>query len=108
MNSNSNETAEGASLSNALLYRYKFPEDRFNFWRWVEARGPGNKRPYWYFNGEKNTLILELRKGEKRMAYDLTKQAMDLSVQGWRQVVAQALLQVRRALRDNVELTGWS
>ena len=88
------------SRSNAGLCRYEYPEDRFVFWRWNNALSKNRK--YWRFCLQRGILILELRKGDKRMCYVLTQTEMDCARFGWRWTVAQALRMIRKALRHNV------
>lgn len=85
-----------------MSQRYEFPEDRFDFTRWGVTKGPC-KKPYWWFNGELDLLIIELCKGQHCYRYGLTKRDMDLSRLGWRRLVARALREVRYALRKETK-----
>lgn len=82
--------------------RYEFPEDRFNFRRWVVSKGPC-KKTYWWFDYQQQMLYLDLEKGERRKVYLISKAELDSFRGGWRTLVAQALLILRHALREETE-----
>ena len=88
-------------MLNDSLWRYEYPEDRFVFWRWVDARWHGNRKPYWWFDKQRERLIIELQDGDRTVECMLSKVELDLSLPGWRWMVAQAVRHTRHALWHN-------
>lgn len=79
--------------------RYEYPGDRLVFSRWLTGPWHGNKKPYWQHNEFCHTLKMELRYGDKCMAYELNELYLLHVRHGWRRALAQTIRCMRHALR---------
>lgn len=91
------ERAERALRKEAMRNRhYEFPEDRFEFRRWVKSQGYGR------LDEIRGVLTLELNKAGKRLRYELPLKFLESSRHDWRFEVAYTLRQIRKAFNTGV------
>lgn len=80
--------------------RYEYPEDRKEFWRWVEAPGPC-RRPYFRYDHNDRDLIIEIGMRDAVVRYRIAHIHLANAMAGWRILVADSVRYARRELANH-------
>jgi len=76
--------------------RWQNPEDRDDFWRWLQARAPSQSIEYRFFTG---SLGIELHRDEQQAHVMIARIELETVQVGWRSLVAAHIWDLRRKLR---------